>query len=93
MGFLNGKDATDAPKVRDEKRLNAIKSVNELFTGFINRFGESDCTGLTGCNWSNKKDIKRYFKDQVYKDTCYRQFEYVVKKCINAMALANQSSG
>ena len=34
LGFLNGFDATDAPKVKDERRLNAIKSVNELFNGF-----------------------------------------------------------
>jgi hypothetical protein len=82
LGFLNGKDSTDAPKLKDKGRLNAIKSVNELFNGFIHQFGESDCTTLTGCNWSKKEDIKRYFKEQIYKDTCYRQFEYVVEKCI-----------
>ena len=90
LGFLNGKDATDAPELKDKRRLNAIKSVNELFKGFINQFGESDCKTLTGCDWSKKEDIKRYFKDQIYKDTCYRQFEYVVEKCINAKALANR---
>jgi len=83
-------DATDAPKLKDNRRLNAIKSVNELFKGFINQFGESDCKTLTGCDWSKKEDIKRYFKDQIYKDTCYRQFEYVVEKCINETASANQ---
>ena len=90
LGFLNGMDATDAPKLKDKRRLNAIKSVNELFKGFINQFGESDCKTLTGCDWSKKEDIKRYFKDQIYKDTCYRQFEYVVEKCINETASANQ---
>ena len=90
LGFLNGIDATDAPKVNDDRRLNAIKSVNELFNGFIDQFGESDCTTLTGCDWSKKEDIKRYFKDKVYKDTCYRQFEYVVEKCLKAKAMANQ---
>ena len=34
----------------------------------------------TGCDWSNKEDIKRYFKDQIYKDTCYRQFEWAVRR-------------
>ena len=90
LGFLNGMDATEAPKLKDKRRLNAIKSVNELFKGFINQFGESDCKTLTGCDWSKKEDIKRYFKDQIYKDTCYRQFEYVVEKCISAKALANR---
>ena len=56
LGFLNGIDSTDAPKLKDERRLN--------------------------CDWSKKEDIKRYFKDEIYKDTCFRQFEYVVEKCI-----------
>ena len=90
LGFLNGKDATDAPKLKDEGRLNAIKSVNDLFNGFTNQFGETDCTALTGCDWSKKDDIKRYFKDEIYKDICFRQFEYVVEKCINEKAMANQ---
>ena len=89
LGFLNGKDATDAPKLKDEGRLNAIKSVNDLFNGFTNQFGETDCTALTGCDWSKKDDIKRYFKDEIYKDICFRQFEYVVEKCINEKAMAN----
>lgn len=82
IGYLNGIDSTDAPKLKDKRRLNAIKSVNELFYGFINEFGKTDCTTLTGCDWSNKEDIKRYFKDEVYKDTCFHQFEYVVEKCV-----------
>jgi hypothetical protein len=90
IGFLNGIDSTDAPKLKDKRRLNAIKSVNELFNGFINRFAETDCNALTGCDWSKKDDISRYFKDKVYQDTCYRQFEYVIENCFNEKALANQ---
>ena len=90
LGFLNGIGSSEAPKPNDEKRLNAIKSVNELFKGFINQFGDSDCKTLTGCDWSKKDDIKRYFKDKVYEGTCYRQFEYVIEKCFNQKALANQ---
>ena len=82
IGFLNGIDSTDAPKLKDKRRMNAIKSVNELFNGFTNQFGKTDCTTLTGCDWSKPEDIKRYFKDEVYKDTCFRQFEYVIEKCI-----------
>ncbi|MDH3838522.1 MAG: C-GCAxxG-C-C family protein [Desulfobacteraceae bacterium] len=90
LGFLNGKDSANAPKLKDEGRLKAIKSVHELFNGFINQFGETDCTSLTGCDWGKKEDIKRYFKDEIYKDICFRQFEYVVEKCINEKAMANQ---
>jgi hypothetical protein len=90
LGFLNGVGATDAPKRKDKRRLKAIQSVNELFNGFINRFGESDCTTLTGCDWSKKEDIKRYFKDQIYKDTCFHQFEYVIEKCIAEKSSAEE---
>jgi hypothetical protein len=91
IGFLNGMDATDAPELMDAKRLKAINSVNELFNGFINRFAETDCTTLTGCNWSKKDDVKRYFKDEIYKDTCFRQFEYVVEKCISEKSPVHES--
>ncbi|CAB1078917.1 hypothetical protein D1AOALGA4SA_6637 [Olavius algarvensis Delta 1 endosymbiont] len=90
LGYLSGIGSTDAPDLKDEKRVNAIRSVNELFNEFIERFGETDCRALTGCDWSKKEDIKRYFKDEIYKDTCFRQFEYAVEKCINEKSLANR---
>jgi len=92
IGFLNGANSTGAPEIKDERRLNAIKSVNELFNGFTHRFGETDCTTLTGCDWSKKEDIKRYFKDEIYKNTCFRQFEYVVEKCIAEKSSMNPDS-
>ena len=91
LGFLNGKDSTNAPELKNEGRLKAIKSVNELFNGFINRFAETDCTALTGCDWSKKEDIERYFKDEIYKDTCFRQFEYVIEKCIAEKSSVEES--
>jgi len=93
LGFLNGMGATNAPELKDEGRLKAIKSVNELFNGFINRFAETDCTALTGCDWSKKEDINRYFKDEIYKDTCFRQFEYVIEKCIAEKSSVDKSKG
>ena len=89
LGFLNGIDSTAVPEPKDERRLKAIKSVNDLFRGFIDQFGDSDCKTLTGCDWSKKEDTKRYFKDKVYNDVCYPQFEYVLEKCFNETARAN----
>ena len=90
LGYLNGKDASDAPELKDGKRMSAIKSVNELFNGFIDEFGETECTELTGCDWSKKEDVKRYYKNQIYRDTCFRQFEYVLRKCIDEKAMYDQ---
>jgi hypothetical protein len=82
LGYLNGINATGAPGHKDRRRTRAIASVEDLFNGFAKRFGHTDCQTLTGCDWSKKKDVKRYYKEEVYKDTCFHQFEYVVEKCI-----------
>ena len=82
LGYLNGISATDPPRLKDRRRTRAIESVAELFNGFTKRFGDTDCRTLTGCDWSKKKDIKRFFKEEIYKETCFHQFEYVIEKCL-----------
>ena len=78
LGYLSGLDAAGEPDVKDEKRIQAIASVRELFQGFNEKFGDTDCKALTGCDWSKKDDVKRYYKEKIYKNTCYHQFEYVL---------------
>ena len=78
QGYLSGLGATGAPGVKDEKRKQAITSVRDLFQGFNEKFGDTDCKTLTGCDWSKKEDVKRYFKEKIYKNTCYHQFEWVL---------------
>lgn len=78
LGYLSGINATGAPEVKDKKRKAAIASVRHLYQGFIEKFGDTDCKTLTGCDWSKKDDVKRYFKEKVYKNICYPQFEYVL---------------
>lgn len=87
LGFLYGSNSAEAPTLKDERRLKAIASVKELFNGFIEQFGKTDCTSLTGCDWSKKEDIDRYREEQIYKETCFPQFKYVVKKCLDVTAL------
>ena len=55
---------------------------------FFKRLWETDCTALTGCDWSKKEDIKRYFEDQIRKDNYFCQFDYAVEKCIAEKASA-----
>jgi hypothetical protein len=84
LGFHSGLRATAAPQVKDEKRKEAVTSVRNLFQGFIERFGDTDCKTLTGCDWSKKEDVKRYFKEKIYENTCYHQGEYVLTKCLQS---------
>ena len=81
LGFMFGEKAPNAPGIKDEKRILAIASVNGLFNGFISKFGETECRALTGCDFSNKEEVNRYIREEVYKNTCFRQFEYVLSYC------------
>ncbi len=85
LGYLHGTNATHAPDVDDERRTQAITSVNKLFQGFIESFGDTDCQNLTGCNFSIKEDQDRYMKEEVYKDKCFHYFEYVLAQCLDEM--------
>ncbi len=83
LGFLSGVDASAAPGVKDKHRKQAIAGVQDLFKGFINKFGDTDCKALTGCDWSKKNDVNRYRKEKIYQNTCYPQFEYVLAALLN----------
>ena len=78
LGYLSGVGATGVPDVKDKQRKQAISAVRDLFNGFREKFGDTDCKTLTGCDWSRKEDIKRYRSEKIYKHTCYPQFEYVL---------------
>ena len=82
LGYLSGEKAVGAPTLENEARGRAIASVKGLFQGFIERFNTTDCCKLTGCDFSCKTDVSRYYKEKIYKDTCYRQFEYVLRHCL-----------
>lgn len=62
--------------------------MRDLYRGFIERFGDTDCKTLTGCDWSLPEDRKRYYRGKVYQGTCYRQLEYVLGACLEEGASA-----
>ena len=78
LGYLSGVDASGVPGVKDQERKQAISAVRGLFQGFKEKFGDTDCKTLTGCDWGKKEDIKRYRNEKIYKNTCYPQFEYAL---------------
>jgi len=82
LGYLAGKNTIAAPADKDPARIRAIASVRSLFEGFIERFETTDCRTLTGCDFSQKTDAKRYFKEKIYENTCYHQFDYVLGQCL-----------
>ena len=85
-------NTTEAPEVQGERRSQAIEGVGGLFRGFIERFGDTNCQTLTGCDWSKKEDIDRYMKEETYKHTCFNYFEYVLAECLDQIAATGQLS-
>ena len=89
-GFLHGENESQVPEADNKIRQQAIGSVRELFTGFKERFGDTVCGELTGCDFSKKEDQERYFKDEIYKDKCFRYVEYVLADCVQQMKAAGK---
>lgn len=57
---------------------------DEMFRGFIERFGDTDCHTLSGCDFSRPADSKRYYREKVYEKTCFHQMRYVIETCMLA---------
>ena len=66
MGLFHGMNTSQAPQIQDKKRTLAIVSVKNLFQGFIERFGDTDCQTLTGCDWSKEEDRNRFNQEQSF---------------------------
>lgn len=68
--------------MEDGQRTLSIETVNRLFKGFIQEFGNTDCRSLTNCDFGKKEEVDRYMQNEVYKHTCFNQFEYVLAYCL-----------
>jgi hypothetical protein len=88
LGFLCGRDEAAEPAVEDAKRRQAIAAVNGLFSGFLERFGATECHTLTRCDHSIPEEVDRFRNDEVYRDSCLPQFEYALSYCLNQIELA-----
>jgi hypothetical protein len=81
LGYLHGKDASQAPEIDDTSRKAAIASVNGLFCGFLEQFNDTGCQPLTGCDWGKAEDQERYMRDELWKHKCSHFFKYVIEYC------------
>jgi hypothetical protein len=82
LGYLFGRKEVDKPAIENTNRIQAISAVNTLFKGFIERFGTSDCQTFTNCDFSKQEEVDRFMREEVYKDICFVQFEYVLSYCM-----------
>ena len=82
----------DPSRARGEKRARAIESVASLYQGFVERFGDTDCYGLTRCDRRNPEDIERFMREESYRDTCFNFFAYVLAACLDQAASVGRSN-
>ena len=79
IGFSHGRHTDAAPAIDSEKRRQAIQATRKLFLGFVDRFGQTDCRILTGCDWRKKEEARRYYHEKIYLRVCMPQMEYVIR--------------
>jgi hypothetical protein len=82
LGFLHGRDQAAEPAVDDPERKQAIAAVNGLFEEFLERFGATECHALTGCDHSVPEETDRFYRNEVYRDSCLPQLEFVLSYCL-----------
>jgi hypothetical protein len=93
LGFLFGRGETAEPAVENPMRRRAITAVNGLFNGFLERFGATECHALTRCDHSIPEEVKRFYDDEVYRDACLPQLEYVLSYCLDQIESISGSEG
>ena len=84
LGLRVGRNMEGIPEAHPEERKAAIKAVGTLYKDFIKEFGSTDCLALSGTDWSNPEDVKRYVENKVWKEKCDFFLDFVMKKCMEA---------
>ena len=83
LGLLHGRGRASEPAVDDPERKQAIAAVNGLFNGFLERFGATECHALTGCDHSVPEETDRFYREEVYRDSCLPQLEFALSYCLD----------
>jgi len=82
IGLRHGKGKNCIPKEDEESRNKAVKEVNMLYKDFIHKFNSTNCKELTACDFSKQEDANRYMEKEVYKNTCFIFFNFVMNRLI-----------
>lgn len=93
IGFLCGRREVAEPAVDDPMRKRAIAAVHGLFNGFLERFGATECHALSHCDHSIPEEVERFYGDEIYRDSCLPQFEYVLSYCLEQIERITGSDG
>lgn len=82
IGLRCGQGRNGPPDENEDERNKAIRGAGRLYRAFIKEFGGTDCKLLSGCDFSNPDDVKRYAQDKVWKSRCDVFLKFVMTKCV-----------
>ena len=82
IGFRHGQGKECIPMKSPGLRDRATKEVNDLYRDFQNAFGDTVCRNLVSLDFSKPEEKKRYATQEVYKNTCFLFFEFVINRFI-----------
>jgi len=82
IGLRSGQGKTCLPLEDVTERNKAIAGVNALFGDFIKEFETTQCEKLTQCNFSKPGEGERYLKEEIYKNRCFKFFNFIMNRFI-----------
>ncbi len=80
LRFGRGKDGI--PMEDEETRKTAIKAVHKFYRDFLDEYGSAECKTLIQCDFSKPEDQARYREEEVYKDTCFKFYNYIMNRFV-----------
>jgi dihydrofolate reductase len=84
VSCVAGRRAPDGSDQCREELGDTYGRVQEVVTGFTERFGRTDCTGLCGCDLSTAEGSRRYRESNAY-ERCRRFIRTGVDLALNAL--------
>ncbi len=79
LGFINGKNATDKQSSK-QARANIRQAAEKLYRGFQEKFGNTECLGLTGMDFSVEGQFQKFVEEGGFQEKCDKFVEYVVRE-------------
>ena len=86
LGLRFGQGKSTIPFEDKDGRDKAVKAVKEFYLDFLKEFNSTDCQTLTSCDFSKEEDAKRYMDEKIYKDKCFKYFNFVMNRFIGREA-------
>jgi len=82
IGLRHGQGKTSLPIDEADDRDKAIADVNEFYRDFMAEFGTAHCKQLISLDMSIPEEREQFREKEVYKDTCFKFFQFVMKRFI-----------